>query len=83
MIESPRQIFDEVKTMPPIQERLQSLRIVQIETQAVFVLTFETEAIVAYACPPEGFTLNLDISPNSVRNLLRENQDDEEDANDD
>jgi len=65
--------------IPPVQEVLTSLRIVQIETQAIFVLEFESGAIQAYACEPELFTLNLDVSPNRVRKLLRENQDDEDD----
>lgn len=63
--------------MPTLQEQLSSLRIVQLQGTVLFFLEFDTGAKIAYDCLPENFTLDLSINPNSVRNILRTNQNNE------
>lgn len=73
--------------LPPIQQRLLRLEILQIENQCIFLLTFVSGAIVAHACDPENFLLNEDISSKSVEKLLKrkksKDKDDDDDDDDD
>lgn len=74
--------------MPTFQRRLLSLQIVEVNDSAVFLLTFESGAIVVYQCPVENFGLSPSTDPNVIRRILRTSRrnngnDDDDDEDDD
>lgn len=74
MVSLTRKIFFGLIIMPTFQNELESIRIVQIDVLAIFILTFQGGAIRAYVCDPASFSLDQGINPNDVRELLRDNQ---------